>query len=209
MEYNIKLDCTAFQGERCIGSGQVDRIVRQVVSTIDGDDYGSLMIFNDANGEPIEIDYRGSADDILARLSAYLEKSGDSQDHDTEITIKKPGPGRPKLGVVAREVTLLPRHWDWLNRQPGGASVTLRKLVEQARKAYRKKDTARLAREAAYRFITIMAGNRSGFEETSRALFSGNREQYKKHMASWPEGIQQYAGKLAEPSFQVQAPKAD
>ncbi|MFY0534142.1 DUF2239 family protein [Nannocystis pusilla] len=31
------------------------------------------------------------------------------------------GPGRPKLGVVSREVSLLPRHWEWLERQPSGS----------------------------------------------------------------------------------------
>ncbi len=73
------------------------------------------------------------------------------------------GRGRPKLGVVAREVTLLPRHWDWLNAQPGGASVALRKLVEQARRANGDADRARAAREAAYHFMSAMAGDLPAF----------------------------------------------
>src|ERR1700679_3549712 len=63
-----------------------------------------------------------------------------------------PKPGRPKLGVTAREVTLLPRHWDWLATQPGGASIALRRLVEDARS--NPKMLMRSARDSVYRFAT-------------------------------------------------------
>jgi uncharacterized protein len=103
--------------------------------------------------------------------------------------------------VVAREVTLLPRHWDWLAGQPGGASVTLRKLVEQARKDNEGKDRLRRAREAAYRFLSAMAGNLPGFEEAARALFAGDRDRFAAIVAPWPQDVREHAVKLAARGF--------
>lgn len=97
--------------------------------------------------------------------------------------------GRPKLGVTAREVTLLPRHWDWLATQPGGASVALRKLVEAARKADPEGDLALARRDAAYRFMSALAGDLPGFEEASRALFSGDIKRLKACLADWPGDV--------------------
>src|SRR5258705_4074900 len=97
-----------------------------------------------------------------------------------------PRPGRPKLGVTPREVTLLPRHWDWLSTQPGGASVALRKLVEHARKANRDRDQLRRAQEATYRFVSAMAGNQPGFEEAIRALFGGEEKRFYAMIEPWP-----------------------
>ena len=76
--------------------------------------------------------------------------------------------------MVAREVTLLPRHWEWLAQQSGGASVALRRLVDQARRGTEDKDRIRRAQEAAYRFMSAMAGNRPNFEDAIRALFAGD-----------------------------------
>ena len=112
-----------------------------------------------------------------------------------------PRPGRPRLGVVAREVTLLPVHWQWLNGQPGGASVTLRKLVEAARRVNAAKDRIRSAREAAYRFMTAMSGNAPGFEEAIRALFAGNRARFEEFTESWPVDLRDHARRMASPSF--------
>jgi hypothetical protein len=115
--------------------------------------------------------------------------------------LEKRQPGRPKLGVVAREVTLLPRHWQWLNAQPGGASVTLRKLVELARRSTRDSDRARQAQEAAYRFMTAMAGNEPGYEEATRALFAADRERYEALIRNWPMDVRTYATALAKDAF--------
>src|SRR5262245_3846770 len=106
-------------------------------------------------------------------------------------------PGRPKLGVVAREVTLLPRHWEWLGAQPGGASVALRKLVEEARRANGDADRARAARDAAYRFMSVMAGNLAGFEEASRALFADDRRRFVGLVAGWPDDVRDHVVRLA------------
>jgi hypothetical protein len=107
------------------------------------------------------------------------------------------GRGRPKLGVVAREVTLLPRHWDWLGAQPGGASVALRKLVEEARRASGDRDRSRAARDAAYHFMAVMAGNLARFEEASRALFADDRRRFVELIAGWPGDIRDHIVWLA------------
>ena len=109
--------------------------------------------------------------------------------------------GRPKLGVAAKEVTLLPRHWDWLARQPGGASAALRRLVEASIRSSREVDRARLARESAYRFMSAMAGDLEGFEEASRALFRADAERFATETRSWPPDIRDHAAALAEPAF--------
>ncbi len=109
------------------------------------------------------------------------------------------GPGRPRLGVTAREVTLLPRHWDWLAAQPGGASVALRKLVEAASRDPRAERNA--ARDAAYRFASAMGGNEAGFEEAMRALYAGKRKKFHRQLESWPLDVREHVEKLAAPAF--------
>ena len=127
------------------------------------------------------------------------------------VEIDLRGPGRPRLGVVAREVTLLPRHWDWLAAQPGGASVALRKLVERAQRASADSDQRRAATESAYRFMHALAGDEAGFEEASRALFAGDLAQLQSHASRWPRDIRLHLLALAEravPSAAADAPPA-
>jgi hypothetical protein len=102
------------------------------------------------------------------------------------------------LGVVAREVTLLPRHWDWLGKQPGGASVTLRKLVEAARRSQSQQDDRREALESAYRFMSAMAGDEIGFEEASRALFAKDHPRLRALIANWPVDLRDHIDLLAQ-----------
>ena len=191
--------CTAFKGNQLVASGDVLNVAEKAKKLIDQDEQASILIFNDDTSELVEVDFRGTVKDVLERLK-NTAKDGTSTS-DTDLRPQR-GPGRPKLGVVAREITLLPRHWDWLNSQPGGASVTLRKLVEAARKANSGKDKVRNSQEAAYRFMSAMAGDFPGFEEAARALFAGDCECFNELVASWPDDIRDYAGKLAEAAFQ-------
>jgi uncharacterized protein len=186
MELGNQPKCTVFDGTRRIASGTPLEVALSAKSAT-----GSVLIFDDVTGEVIEMDLRGTPEEVLARLSP--------KSHLIEETPR--GPGRPKLGVVAREVTLLPRHWDWLSGQPGGASVALRKLVEEASRARVGLDRARRAREAAYRFMSTVAGNMPGFEEAIRALFAGNIENFQVHTESWPADVREYAIQMAQPSF--------
>ena len=116
------------------------------------------------------------------------------------------GPGRPKLGVVAREITLLPRHWEWLAQQPGGASVAIRKLVEEARRTGEDKDRIRAGQEAAYRFMSAMAGNKPHYEEAIRALFAGDPVRFEELIAGWPADVRDHAARLAERAFRRDEP---
>lgn len=186
--------CTAFQGVTRIASGPLAKVAAKVKAIVDSGEPSTILIFDDLTAEPVEVDFSGSPDDVVARLNE-LSASAPAAPPEQR------GPGRPKLGVVAREVTLLPRHWEWLARQPGGASVALRKLIDEARRANGDQDRRREAQAAAYRFMSVLAGNEPGFEEAARALFAGNEARFGEVIVAWPRDIRDHAEKLATPAF--------
>jgi hypothetical protein len=188
MEPTLKT-VTAFDGDAIIASGPLADIALAVKKAVKSGKSHPLLIFEDETGRAIDIDTRGSDEDVIDRLA---------QTHPDLVDAPR-GRGRPKLGVVSREVTLLPRHWDWLSSQPGGASVLLRKLVDDARRS----NKARVAqsREAAYRFMSAIAGNRPNFEEATRALFAGDGERFDRLIARWPVDVRTHAHKLAAGAF--------
>ena len=153
-----------------------------------------MLVFEDASGRQVDLPLELPEGELLRQLSAPAPKS------DPAPTLAR-GPGRPKLGVVAREVTLLPRHWDWLAAQPGGASVALRKLVDEARKTAGGNDRRRAAQESAYRFMQAMAGDLPGYEDATRALFAGDVARFEEQVATWPEDIREHASLLAADAF--------
>ena len=187
----------AFEGERRIGSGSLRDVGRAAREALDRRQHASILIFDGGTSGLVEIDFRGSVADVLARIPPA---EAPAAEEDTAVAAPR-GPGRPKLGVVAREVTLLPRHWDWLAQQKGGASVAIRKLVDEARRANEDKDRIRLAQEAAYRFMSVMAGNRPHYEEAIRALFANDPGRFEKLIAEWPADIRDHAERLAERAF--------
>ena len=199
--------CTAFVGARLLAAGELSDVALAVKATRESKE--PILVFDDATGRVIDLDLRGSKADILARLPKILAAGGFSpsrpspHDEKAEPTAatEKRGRGRPKLGVVPREVTLLPRHWDWLAAQPGGASVTLRRLVDEARRSGASSQRQREAREVAYRFMSAMAGNRPGFEDATRALFAGDAAKFGSLVAAWPEAVAGYAKKLSAAAF--------
>ncbi len=186
---------TAFIGQQRLACGPLAEVALAVMKASRSAAETSILIFNDANGRPLDLDLRGSERDVVARLPQPALNPPLSAE---ELSVAKPrGRGRPRLGVVAREVTLLPRHWDWLGEQPGGASVALRKLVEAARRTSGDLDRSRAARDAAYHFMSAMAGNLPGFEEASRSLFADDRRQFVALIAGWPADIRDHIVKLA------------
>jgi hypothetical protein len=191
--------CTAFEGSRRIAAGEVAQVALKVKHVVDRGPRGPVLIFDDITSEQVELDLRGTLEEVASRLAAQAAAA-----EPAPAPEEPRGPGRPKLGVVAREVTLLPRHWEWLGRQPGGASVTLRKLVEEARKAGAGRDRMRQAQEAAYRFMSVMAGDRPGFEEATRALFAGKQRRFEELVGAWPADIREHARKLAAPALEGQ-----
>jgi hypothetical protein len=192
---------TAFHGQRRLASGSLGEVAL-VVKRADGKAVEPILIFSDTTGRAIDLDLRGSDDDVLLRLP---ETSAPREPREPSPPNEPRGRGRPRLGVVAREVTLLPRHWDWLGAQPGGASVALRKLVEAARRANGDRDRHRAARDAAYHFMSAMAGNLPHFEQASRLLFADDIGGFAGRIADWPDDIRDHIVKLAS-SHKADAP---
>lgn len=183
MNTDLAKRCAAFQGDNLIAAGEIGEVVTAVRKRFKGEVHPPVLIFDDADGAQIDVDFRNRAN----------VRSGPPQGG----TEGSRSPGRPKLGVVAREVTLLPRHWAWLAAQPGGASVALRKLVEAARRAGQDDDRKRERRDAAYRFMQAMAGNQPGFEEAARALFAGDLVRLDSFIEGWPKDVRNHAKRLA------------
>jgi len=192
--------CIAFEGDRCVASGDLHEVARAVKEMLDRREDASILLLDGMTSGPIEIDFRGGIEDVLARLPETPDAAPDASPAELDLPPSR-GPGRPKLGVVAREITLLPRHWDWLAQQRGGASVAIRKLVEEARRAGEDKDRVRQAQEAAYRFMSVMAGNRPHYEDAIRALFADDPARFEKLIAEWPADVRDHAARLATRAF--------
>lgn len=178
---------TAFAGFERIAHGSRENVFAQMRKSSGS---AAILIFDDTSGALVDLDLR----EPVSETTTVSEPESTPR-----------GVGRPKLGVVAREVTLLPRHWDWLNRQPGGASVALRRLVEEARRIHQGRDTVRESREAAYRFMTAMAGSLEGFEEAARALFAGDKERFAALLTPWPVDVSEHLQGLASASWSADA----
>ncbi|MGI8748066.1 MAG: DUF2239 family protein [Deinococcus sp.] len=180
---------SAFVADLRLHSGSLEEVLRRTWSYLNAHEgkSGSPLIFDDRTGRLLDFDFRGSLDEVLARaLPAPAPEV-------------RSGPGRPKLGVVSREVSLLPRHWEWLEGQRGGASAALRRLIDEARKADPEGERRRQSTEAAGRFMTVMAGDRSGYEEASRALYGGDLERLRQGMAGWPGAVRDHVLSLLDP----------
>ncbi|WP_175728608.1 DUF2239 family protein [Burkholderia ambifaria] len=183
---------TAFDGHRRLVSGPLATVALAVRQAAGDATPGTILIFDDATGRAIDLDLRGTADEIRARYAAAPADASAPAGED-----EPRGRGRPKLGVVSREVTLLPRHWDWLAAQPGGASVALRKLVEDARRTHAAADRRRDAQARAYHFMSAIAGDLPGFEEAARALYANDLARLAELIAGWPDDVRDHALALA------------
>ena len=180
------MTCAVFAGPRLIARGSPRNVLPAVKAATEAGE--GVLVFDLATGRTVEFDLRGDLATALARLPT------------AEVEVRK-GPGRPKLGVTAREVTLLPRHWDWLAGQPGGASSSLRKIVETAMRQAEGPDRVRRSREAAYRFMTALAGDLPNYEEATRMLFAGDWTAFDAAVADWPQGVRDVARAMAEGSW--------
>jgi hypothetical protein len=161
---------TAFAGHRRLASGSRREVL--LALTARADDGERVLVFDDGTGRQVDFDLRGTAEEVIARAEGTAR-----------------GPGRPKLGVVSREVSLLPRHWEWLEQQPSGISAALRRLVDEARKREPGAARARRIREAAGRFMWAIAGDLPGFEEASRALYAADPARLGKLTKGWPNDV--------------------
>ena len=191
----------AFHGTTCLARGDLPEVLARAQAAASTGSHGQVLIFDARTSAQIDFGPRDAPADLLARLSPTPTAAavGDG-DASAPATAKTTGPGRPRLGVVAREVTLLPRHWEWLSRQSGGASVALRKLVDQARREAQPQDTLRRAQESCYRFMAALAGDLPGFEEATRALFAGRADDLAQHVEAWPPDVRSHVLHLAAPA---------
>ncbi|WP_175665491.1 DUF2239 family protein [Burkholderia ambifaria] len=187
---------TAFDGHRRLVSGPLATVAPAVRQAAGDATPGTILIFDDATGRAIDLDLRGTADEVRARYAAAPADASAPAGEPTGEGEPR-GRGRPKLGVVSREVTLLPRHWDWLAAQPGGASVALRKLVEDARRTHAAADRRRDAQARAYHFMSAIAGDLPGFEEAARALYANDLARLAELIAGWPDDVRDHALALA------------
>jgi hypothetical protein len=177
---------TAFAGQRLVATGSLTEAVRAAKQAFEADRDLLPLVFDDSSGDTVGVNLEGTEAEVLARL---VPPAG-------EPDAKRAG--RPKLGVIAREVTLLPRHWDWLAQQPEGASAALRKLVEEARRDLSGKDRARRSKAAADRFMRHMAGDLPLFEDAYRALYAGEDERLHQLTAAWPTDIRNHVRQMVE-----------
>lgn len=192
MPYPADLPATVFDGGAAVASGPLAEALALGLRYLARLPQAALVAYSDVTGERLEIDWTGEESAVLGRLLP-LEAPPPAAPADEA----RRGPGRPRLGVVAREVTLLPRHWDWLNAQSGGASAALRRLIDEARRANEARDLQRRAQDAAYRFMQAAGGDLPGFEEALRALFAGDAAQFDAHLIHWPPDMRNHALRLA------------
>ncbi|MGE6575079.1 DUF2239 family protein [Paenibacillus xylanexedens] len=192
-----QISCTAFLEKDCFAKGTLHYVVGIVKDTLEDSKFVQLLIFDDLTGKPLDIDFRGKTAEVLERLNSQAGHISDTKENEQPSRRV----GRPKLGVVSGEVTLLPRHWDWLKAQPGGASVTLRKLVDEARRLGENESKVRAAQEASYHFMTAMAGDSPQYEEALRALYAGNKDHFYGLIDDWTPDIRDYIKTLAKGAF--------
>lgn len=195
---------TAFAGNRRLASGSLTAMLLQTRKCLDHGEADLILIFEDQTGIQIDFDLRGTPEEVLARLSSHPRFAVAETPEPA-----RQGPGRPRLGVVCREVSLLPRHWAWLDQQSGGVSGALRKIIDEARARGRGREQARLAREAASKFMWAMAGNFPNFEEASRALFAADQERLEDLIHDWPVDIREHVERLVGESVRLENEAGD
>jgi uncharacterized protein len=194
MALNPQLRCTAFAGLFRIATGELRHVAMKAKQAADTSPQRRIRVFDDATGRQLALPLELSAADLLTWLSqAELARPAASK--------PRRKPGRPKLGVVPREITLLPEHWDWLAAQPGGASLVLRRLVDQARSISSEEDRQRAAQEAAYQFMQVMAADEAQREAAARALFAGDINTFEACIQHWPDDIRDHLALLASDAF--------
>jgi hypothetical protein len=184
---------TAFAEKTLLATGSLGQVLAALKEQFERDRGAPVLVFEDQTGREVDFDLRGSLDEVLARALPPKVRTG---------------PGRPKLGVVAREVSLLPRHWEWLEEQPNGASAAIRRLVDEARKREPGEQRVRLAMDAASRFLSAMAGNLPGYEEATRALYGRDGGRFDELIRDWPRDIRDHVRRLTRGVFSPEATEA-
>lgn len=183
---------SVFEGTKLFFQGPLDEVVLKIKKRLGKANHGDILIFSNFTGKVIDFNFHGTEKDIVRRLEVFVSE-GDLK--------PSAGPGRPKLGVMSREVSLLPRHWEWLATQSGGASAALRALVTEAIRKESGSVSIKQAQERTYKFMSVMGGDLKGYEEALRALYKKDVEKFISHIDEWPRDIKNHTKDLAEPVF--------
>lgn len=187
--------CTAFAETQRLASGHLSFVAQQLKTLLDDGEEREIVIFDNHTSDVIEVDFRGTQDDIAKQFT--FPKPQPESDSTPKVKTR----GRPKLGVVSKEITLLPRHWQWLNQQPASVSATLRKLVEQASRQNQQVANTRQAQDVVYRFMNVVASHLAEYEEALRALYAKDGERFQQLTQGWPSDVLTHLKKLAPPAF--------
>jgi uncharacterized protein len=185
---------TAFEETKLLAQGPLDEVALKVKRRLKANHEASILVFSDSTGKEMDFDLRGTEKEMLQRLQVYLSPTDSLPSENT-------GPGRPKLGVVSREVSLLPRHWEWLSTQTGGASATLRRLIDDARKSSSGREIVKQAQERTHKLMSTLGGNLPNYEEALRAFYAKDKKKFKDQMQDWPADIKEYIQKMAADAF--------
>lgn len=175
---------TAFDVFKIISTGPLSTVALDVKRYLKSNHEARILIFSDSSGKQMDLDLSGSEKNVLERLKIYKSP---------ELSSAPVGPGRPKLGVISREVSLLPRHWEWLSTQSGGASATLRRLIEDAKKSSSGREQIKNAQERVHQMMSAIAGNLTNYEEALRALYAKDKKRFLAFISDWPTDLRNYA----------------
>lgn len=184
---------TAFEGTKLVGRGSIHDVVLKIKKRLGKSDNCTAWIFNDLTGKIMDFNFQGTEKDVLKRLDIFSSK---------EELKPSSGPGRPKLGVISREVSLLPRHWEWLAGQPSGASATLRRLIEEAKKKSHGVLNIKQMQERTYKVMSVLAGDLNSYEEALRALYKRDEKKFSQCVKDWPKDVQNHLTEIARPVFE-------
>lgn len=187
---------TAFEGDTLLCKGALADVILKIKKRLGKADNSPVLIFNDATGNTMDFNFQGSEKDVLRRLEVFVGEA-DGKADGKAIAADGAGPGRPRLGVMSREVSLLPRQWEWLASQSGGASAVLRRLVDEARRKSGEAPSVKQLQERTYKFLSVMAGNLPGYEEALRALYRKDAKGFAAHAEGWPRDVRRHAEALA------------
>jgi len=183
-----------FVGWELVARGTLDEVVAACRLASAQRPNQRTAFFDDVSGHAVEAPVAPTATRSPSEGVSPIVRSAPAAEREASDATgpqRKRGPGRPRLGVVSREVSLLPRHWEWLSAQRGGTSATLRRVIDAARKADGGTTERRRTIDAAHRFLWDIAGDLPCFEELTRALYAEQFQRVADLSCSWPTGVRQ------------------
>ena len=178
---------SAYGPTSCIGQGELTDVALAAHRFLRTHPDQSALILQDSTCQIIDLDLSGD--------EALLERKAN------HYPIRSQAPVPDSKDPITGEITLLPRHWQWLAEQGGNASATLRRLIDEARRDPKQKadNECRRRQQLTYRFCQALCGDFQGYEDALRALYAADKDSFKTHISTWPADFALRAEALAEP----------